>query len=91
MRLKRGADTNRIMELLFKKTALQSTFGAILLALDGGNQPGEFTLKDLLSRYRDHRLEVIRRRSRFDLERAEAELHITLGLLLALANIPPRT
>lgn len=85
--LKRGADTNRIMELLFRKTALQSTFGAILLALDGGNQPGEFTLKDLLSRYRDHRLEVIRRRSRFDLERAEAELHITLGLLLALANI----
>ncbi|MYG82204.1 MAG: DNA topoisomerase 4 subunit A [Gemmatimonadetes bacterium] len=85
--LKRGADANRIMELLFKKTALQSTFGAIMLALDGGNQPGEFTLKDLLSRYRDHRLEVIRKRSRFDLERAEAELHITLGLLLALANI----
>ena len=85
--LKRGTDANRIMELLFRKTALQSTFGAILLALDGGNQPGEFTLRDLLSRYRDHRLEVIRRRSRFDLERAEAELHVTLGLLLALAHI----
>ena len=85
--LKRGADTSRIMELLFKKTALQSTFGAILLALDGGNQPVEFTLKDLLSRYRDHRLEVIRRRSRFDLEKAEAELHVTLGLRLALAHI----
>ena len=64
------------MALLFKKTPLQSTFGAILLALDGGKQPGEFTLKDLLSRYRDHRLEVIRKRSRFDLEKAEAELHI---------------
>ena len=85
--LKRGADANRIMALLFKKTPLQSTFGAILLALDGGKQPGEFTLKDLLSRYRDHRLEVIRKRSRFDLEKAEAELHITLGLLLALAHI----
>ena len=87
LELKRGTNVKRIMALLFKKTPLQSTFGAILLALDGGKQPGEFTLKDLLSRYRDHRLEVIRRRSRFDLEKAEAELHITLGLLLALAHI----
>ena len=85
--LKRGADPDRMMAFLFKKTALQTTFGAILLALDGGTQPGEFTLKDLLSRYRDHRLEVIRRRSRFELEKAETELHITLGLLLALAQI----
>ncbi|MDE2677178.1 MAG: DNA gyrase subunit A [Gemmatimonadota bacterium] len=87
LELKRGTNVKRLMALLFKKTPLQSTFGAILLALDGGKQPGEFTLKDLLSRYRDHRLEVIRRRSRFDLEKAEAELHITLGLLLALAHI----
>ena len=85
--LKRGADPDRMMAFLFKKTALQTTFGAILLALDGGTQPGEFTLKDLLFRYRDHRLEVIRRRSRFELEKAETELHITLGLLLALAQI----
>ncbi len=85
--LKRGADADRMMAFLFKKTALQTTFGAILLALDGGTQPVEFTLKDLLSRYRDHRLEVIRRRSRFELEKAETELHITLGLLLALAQI----
>ena len=85
--LKRGTDPDQMMAILFKKTALQSTFGAILLALDGGKQPGEFTLKDLLSHYRDHRLEVIRRRSRFALEKAEAELHITLGLLLALAQI----
>ncbi len=87
LELKRGTNVKRIMALLFKKTPLQSTFGAILLALDGGKQPGEFTLKNLLSRYRDHRLEVIRRRSRFDLEKAEAELHITQGLLLALARI----
>ncbi len=85
--LKRGTDTNRIMALLFKKTALQRTFGAIMLALDGGKQPEEFTLKELLARYRDHRLEVIRRRSRFDLEKAETDLHITQGLLLALAHI----
>ena len=85
--LKRGTDADRMIALLFKKTALQCTFGAILLALDGGKQPGEFTLKDLLSRYRDHRIEVIRRRSRFELEKAEAELHVTLGLLLALAHM----
>ena len=85
--LKRGTDIDRMMALLFRKTALQSTFGAILLALDGGKQPGEFTLKDLLSRYRDHRLDVIRRRSRFELEKAEAQLHITLGLLVALAHV----
>ncbi len=85
--LKRGTDTSRIMTLLFKKTALQCTFGAIMLALDRGKQPEEFTLKELLERYRDHRLEVIRRRSRFDLEKAETDLHLTRGLLLALAHI----
>ena len=85
--LKRGADVSGIMALLFKRTALQSTFGAILLALDGGKQPEEFTLKELLERFRDHRLDVIRRRSQFDLDKAEADLHVTLGLLLALASI----
>jgi len=85
--LKRGADVGNIMALLFKKTALQSTFGAILLALDGGKQPEEFTLKELLERFRDHRLDVIRRRSRFDLDKAEADLHVTRGLLTALARI----
>ncbi len=85
--LKRGADVSRIMALLFKRTALQSTFGAILLALDGGKQPEEFTLKELLERFRDHRLDVIRRRSRFDLNKAEADLHVTRGLLTALAHI----
>ena len=87
LELKRGADAGRIMAKLFRKTALECTFGAILLALDGGRQPTEFTLGELLARYRDHRLQVIRRRSRFDLEEAETELHITQGLLLALAHI----
>ena len=85
--LKRGANPAQVMPLLFKKTALQCTFGAILLALDGGKQPGEFTLKELLERYRDHRLDVIRRRCRFELEKAEADLHIVRGLLLALDHI----
>ncbi len=87
LELKRAADAQRTMALLFRRTALQSTFGAILLALDGGRQPVEFNLKELLCRYRDHRLQVIRRRSRFELERAEHRLHIVLGLLAALARI----
>ena len=87
LELKRGSDAGGIMATLFRKTALQCTFGAILLALDGGRQPREFTLKELLGRYRDHRLQVIRRRSRFDLEKAETDLHVTRGLLLALAHI----
>ena len=85
--LKRGSDAGKIMATLFRKTPLQCTFGAILLALEGGRQPREFTLKELLGHYRDHRLQVIRRRSRFDLEKAETDLHITRGLLLALAHI----
>ncbi len=85
--IKRGADSGKIMQFLFKKTALQCTFGAILLALDGGAQPREFTLKELLERFRDHRLGVIRARSRFELEKAEVALHVTEGLLLALDHI----
>lgn len=81
--LKRGADVERVLEVLYRHTHLQSTFGAIVLALDGG-QPREFNLKELLERFRDHRLEVIRRRSRHELERARAERHITEGLLRAL-------
>ena len=85
--LKRGAGAGQVIAALFRKTSLQSTFGAILLALDGGKQPGEFTLKQLLERFRDHRLEVVRRRSRFELEKAEADLHVVQGLLAALDHI----
>lgn len=85
--LKRGAEVKRVTKVLLKRTALQSTFGAILLALDGGEQPREFDLKTLLERFRDHRLDVIQRRSRHDLEKAESDLHLTQGLLLALAHI----
>jgi DNA gyrase subunit A len=84
--LKRGADVKRIFRTLLKRTYLQATFGAHLLALDRG-QPREFTIKELLEHYRDHRLEVIRRRSRHELEKAEAERHINEGLLAALDRI----
>ncbi|MFQ5536490.1 MAG: DNA gyrase subunit A [Gemmatimonadota bacterium] len=84
--LKRGAKVGQILRTLYKKTSLQQTFGAILLALDHG-QPREFNLKAILEHFRDHRLEVIQRRSRHELEKAEAERHIVQGLLVALDNI----
>ncbi|MGW8265343.1 MAG: DNA gyrase subunit A [Longimicrobiales bacterium] len=84
--LKRGASAKKVLRTLLKGTQLQGTFGAHLLALDHG-QPKIFNLKELLERFRDHRLEVIQRRSRFLLEKAEGERHITEGLLAALDSI----
>ena len=84
MELKRGAKAAKVIQLLHKKTSLQSTFGAILIALDHG-EPKEFTLLELLDRFRDHRIEVIQRRSRHDLEQAEAEKHTVEGLWRPLA------
>ena len=84
--LKRGASARKTLASLHQRTSLQSTFGAILLALDGG-EPREFDLKILLERFRDHRIEVIVRRSRYRLEQAEAEKHVIEGLLAALRHI----
>jgi DNA gyrase subunit A len=84
--LKRGVKAGAILRQLYKRTSLQSTFGAIMLALDHG-QPREFDLKELLERFRDHRLEVIQKRARHELEKAEAERHIVQGLLVALQHI----
>jgi DNA gyrase subunit A len=84
--LKRGADAAQVLKMLHKGTNLQMTFGAHLLALDKG-VPKEFDLKQMLERFRDHRVEVIQRRSRFELEKAEAERHVLEGLLAALEHI----
>jgi DNA gyrase subunit A len=84
--LKRGAKTKPILATLYKQTYLQATFGAIMLALDHG-VPRELTLKEMLERFRDHRMEVIQRRSRHDLEKARAEAHVIQGLLVALEYI----
>ena len=84
--LKRGASASQSLAVLYRRTNLQGTFGAILLALDGG-EPRQFDLKSLLERFRDHRLEVIVRRSRYRLEKAAAEKHIVEGLLAALKHI----
>src|SRR5690606_24815252 len=84
--LKRGADAQKVLRALLKWTSLQATFGVIALALDNG-VPREFSLKEMLERFRDHRVEVIVRRSRWELERARDEAHILEGLIVALANI----
>jgi DNA gyrase subunit A len=84
--LKRGADAKKVVRALLKWTALQSTFGVISLALHGGI-PREFTLKEMLEHYRDHRVEVIVRRSRWEREKALEEAHVLEGLLVALGSI----
>jgi DNA gyrase subunit A len=84
--LKRGAHAGTVLNMLYKRTSLQTTFGAHLLALDDG-QPKEFDLKRMLECFRDHRVEVIQRRCRFELEKAEAEKHVLEGLLAALKHI----
>ncbi|UCC24851.1 MAG: DNA gyrase subunit A, partial [Gemmatimonadales bacterium] len=84
--LKRGADAGKVLKTLYKRTYLQTTFGAIMLALDHG-QPRELDVKRILQFYLDHRIEVVQRRSRFRLEKAEAERHVVEGLLAALDHI----
>ena len=84
--LKRGADAERVLKQLLKWTSLQATFGVISLALDNG-VPREFTLKQILERFRDHRIEVIVRRSEWELGKAREEAHVLEGLIIALKNI----
>ncbi len=84
--LKRGADPQKVLDKLFKATALQSTFGVISLALVGG-VPRELSLKQILERWRDHRVEVVVRRSEWELGRARDEAHVLEGLIVALRRI----
>jgi len=84
--LQRGVDPTDVMAALFKLTPLQSTFGIIMLALVD-NQPRLLTLKQSLRVYLEHRLEVIQRRSTYDLEKARDRAHILEGLLVALDNL----
>ncbi|HEX6746989.1 MAG TPA: DNA topoisomerase (ATP-hydrolyzing), partial [Longimicrobium sp.] len=86
LELKRGADAVKVLNQLFKWTALQSTFGVIALALDHG-VPREFGLKPILERWRDHRVQVVVRRSRWELEKARDEAHVLRGLMVALGRI----
>ena len=84
--LKREVDTRKLVEFLFKKTQLRATYGVILLALKDG-RPEMLNLKQALECFVSHRLDVVRRRAAFQLERSEARAHIVEGLLLALDDI----
>lgn len=84
--LQRGADSTAIMADLFKLTPLQDTFSIIMLALVDG-QPRMLSLKQSLRVYLEHRMEIVRRRSEYDLEKAKARAHILEGLLKALDNL----
>ena len=79
----KGEDENIILNQLYAMSSLQETFSIITIALVHG-RPLTLTLKDLLQAYLDHRREVIRRRTRFLLEKAEREAHILEGLVKAL-------
>ncbi len=84
--LKRGAQPKKVLNQLYKFTPLQSTFGVQLLALVDG-VPRLLSLKRALQIFIEHRKEVIRRRSEFDLAKARERSHILAGLLIALQNL----
>ena len=84
--LKRDAVGEIVLNNLYRHTALQTTFGAVMLAIVGG-RPKVLNLKEFFKCYVDHRFEVITRRTRFDLKKAQARKHIIDGLLVAIDNL----
>ena len=84
--LKRDANAQVVLNQLYKNTQMQDTFGAIMLALVNG-VPQILTLRECLTHYIDHRKEVVLRRTKFDLDKAEARAHILEGLKIAIDNI----
>ena len=84
--LKRGEFPEVVMSKLFKKTALESSFGVNLLALDN-RRPKQMNIKELINCYIDHRREVVYRRTAFRLKKAEDRAHILEGYKIALDNL----
>ncbi len=85
--LKRDAYPKKILNSLYKHTQLQETFHVNMLALIDGIQPKVLTLKMALEEYIKHRIEVITRRTQYDLNKAKERAHILEGLMIALKNI----
>jgi len=85
--LKKDSYPKKILNALYKHTSLQTTFHLNMLALVDGIQPKVLTLKMILEEYIKHREEVIRRRTQFELTKAQDRAHILEGLLIALKNI----
>jgi DNA gyrase subunit A len=84
--IKKDANANVILNQLYKHTSLQTTFGAIMIALVD-NEPQTLNLKQILVHYLEHQKVVIRRRTQFDLDKALARAHILEGLRIALDHI----
>jgi DNA gyrase subunit A len=84
--LKRGSSHEVILNQLYKHTQMQDSFGIINLALVN-NQPRVLTIREMLDHFLNHRMEIVERRTQFDLEKAEKRAHIVDGLLIALQNI----
>jgi DNA gyrase subunit A len=86
MELTKNADPEKVLAELYRRTPMQSTFSVIMLALVDG-EPRMLSLKQALRVFLDHRLEVVRRRTEFDLARAQEREHILVGLKIALTNL----
>jgi len=84
--LRRGANPHVVLNQLYKHTQLQENFGVIMLALVDG-VPRTLNLKQLIQHYVEHQVEVVTRRSRYELRKAEERDHIVQGLLIALQHI----
>ena len=84
--LRRDVNPNIILNQLYKHTQLQDTFGVIMLALVN-NEPKVMNLLDMLNYYLKHQEEVVTRRTKYELNKAEERAHILQGLLIALDNI----
>ena len=84
--LRKGEEPQVILNQLFKNTQMQDTHSIIMLALVN-NAPKVLPLRDLIFYYVQHRAEIVRRRTQFDLDKAEARLHIVEGLLKAIDHI----
>ena len=88
--LRKDANANVILNLLYKHTQLQDTFGVIMLSLvpnHGNMEPKILNLKEMLEYYLEHQENVVRRRTQYDLNKAQERAHILEGLLKALDNI----
>src|SRR5262249_28075629 len=84
--LKRDAKPDVVLNNLYKQTQLQTTFGVNMLALVN-KQPRLLNLADILSEFIEHRVDVVVRSTRFELNKAEARAHILAGLMIAIGDL----
>jgi DNA gyrase subunit A len=84
---KRGANPQVVLNQLYKQTQMQDSFGVIMLALVDGVLPKTLNLAEMVGYYVDHQLDVVSRRTAYELRKAQERDHIVLGLLIALDNM----